>query len=308
MNYLEMFRFAIDASGMVAPDEIVGDGRLHRFSPTGKKRDDAGWYVLHLDKVPTGVFGNWRDGLQQRWCIKADGELTPSERQALRERAAASQRLRDQECQRRQVIAAKRSADLWAAGVQPTGHPYLVAKRVSSYGLRVGSWEKFDAESGETELLSNVLYVPMRDTAGALWSLQGITEQGRKLFLPGGRVKGCYHSIGRPSGKIVIAEGYATAATIHSEAAHPVAVAFNAVNLLPVSQALRAKYPCLTIVLAADDDWKTVGNPGVTHAMEAARRIGGLLAKPNFDGLPRGQKDTDFNDLHRLAGTIEVSA
>ena len=84
-------------------------------------------------------------------------------------------------------------------------------------------------------------------------------------------------------------------------------MAFNSGNLLPVAQALRGKYPCLTLVICADDDWKTEGNPGMTAATAAARAVGGLLAVPNFDGLPRGDKDTDFNDLHRLAGMVGVS-
>src|SRR5690606_20253507 len=131
---------------------------------------------------------------------------------------------------------------------------------------------------------------------------------GTKRFMPGGRVKGCYHAIGKPSGRLVVCEGYATGATIHEDTGHAVAVAFNAGNLLPVVKALRGKFPCLTPVVAADDDWMTEGNPGLTAATAAAQAVGGLLAVPDFTGYPRGDKDTDFNDLHRLAGMVEVRA
>ena len=136
--------------------------------------------------------------------------------------------------------------------------------------------------------------------------MQTIDRGGGKRFLTDGQVKGCYHSIGKPAGRLVIAEGYATAATVHEDTGHAVAVAFNSGNLLHVAQALRAKYPEAVLVLAADDDWQTPGNPGRTAATEAARAVSGLLAVPDFTGLQRGPKDTDFNDLRRLALAVEV--
>ena len=38
----------------------------------------------------------------------------------------------------------------------------------------------------------------------------------------------------------------------------------------------------IDLVLAADDDWQTEGNPGLTAATEAARAVGGRLAVPDF--------------------------
>jgi hypothetical protein len=43
----------------------------------------------------------------------------------------------------------------------------------------------------------------------------------------------------------------------------PVVVAFNAGNLLPVARALRERVPATRIVVLADDDHRTEGNPGV---------------------------------------------
>lgn len=79
------------------------------------------------------------------------------------------------------------------------------------------------------------------------------------------------------------------------------AVAFNAGNLELVALALRAKYADLQIVLAADDDYQTNGNPGMTKARAAAVGVGGYLAVPAF-GADRPDKATDFNDLHQIAG------
>ena len=113
--------------------------------------------------------------------------------------------------------------------------------------------------------------------------------------------------IGKPNGKILIAEGYATGATLHESTGHAVACAFNAGNLKPVAETLRAKYPNTELVLCADDDYLTDGNPGLTKATEAARAVGGLLAVPVFPDT-RGEKDTDYNDLARLEGPEAVRA
>lgn len=78
-------------------------------------------------------------------------------------------------------------------------------------------------------------------------------------------------------------------------------MAFNGGNLKAVALALRAKYPDLRIIIAADDDHQTEGNPGMTKAQAAAQAVGAGVAVPTF---PAGRPDkaTDFNDLHQLAG------
>lgn len=221
-------------------------------------------------------------------------DLSPAEKAAFKRRMEALRRQHDTEQRQRQAEAAAAAALRWAAADPAKDHTYLANKGVQAHGIRI---------EGDRTLL-----IPMRDAEGRLWSLQSISPDGDKRFMPGGRVKGCYYAIGKPSGRVVVAEGFATSATIHEDTGLAVAVAFNAGNLLPVAKALRAKLPCITLVVAADDDWKTEGNPGLTAATEAARAVGGLLVVPDFTGLPRGDKDTDMNDLHRLAGVVEVRA
>lgn len=291
MSAVDQFMSAIEAAGMVAPTTIHDDGKLHRFSPTGKRGDDAGWYVLHLDGVPAGSFGDWRSGESQNWCAKADHDMSEAERQGMRERIKAAQRMRDSETTRRHGETASTALVLWEAAFPALAHPYLTAKGVKPHGIRADGHQ---------------LFVPMRDTTGKLHSLQTIAPDGTKRFMPGGRVRGCYHAIGKPSGRLIVCEGYATAASLYTATGDAVAVAFNTGNLQAVALALRAKYPCLTIVIAADDDWKTPGNPGLTAARQAAQAVGGKVAVPDFAGYARGDKDTDWNDLHRLAGVVQI--
>lgn len=200
-----------------------------------------------------------------------------------------------QEAEQHQQAAEAAELLLKAAAPAPADHPYLVTKGIKPHGLR------FDGVN---------LLVPMRDTAGDLYSLQRIAPDGDKRFQPSGQVKGCYFSIGKltkADGVLIVAEGFATGASIHEATGQAVAVAFNAGNLLPVAEALRNKYPALRIIVAADDDVNTPGNPGVTKATEAARAVGGLLAVPDF-GANRPDKATDFNDLHQKVGAAAVLA
>jgi putative DNA primase/helicase len=218
--------------------------------------------------------------------------MTQAEREAHRQRVKAMKAQREAEHAQRQQAARQTAAKRWQAATPATAHPYLERKGIKAHGLRI---------EGEA------LLIPMRDTAGTLQSLQTITADGEKRFLPSGMVKGCYHSIGKPDGVLIVCEGYATGASIHEATGHAVAVAFNAGNLRAVAESLHSKYPDLRLILAADDDWKTEGNPGVTKAKEAARAVGGNQIKPNF-GDQRSDKATDFNDLHQLAGVESVRA
>lgn len=292
MSVEDQFGSAIEAAGLIRPAVIFGDGKLHRFSPTGKRGDLAGWYVLHLDDVPAGCFGDWRTGYQENWCAKEEGELTPAERQVQRERIRATQEMREVEQCRRYGEAASGASALWNAADPVTDHPYLARKGVQPHGTRSDGYS---------------LLIPMRDTAGELHSLQRIMPDGDKRFMPYGRTRGCYFSIGKPDGVVYVAEGFATGASVHEATGHAVAVGFTTVNLLPVALALRAKYPALRIVIAADDDHLALRNSGRTAAAKAALAVGGMVAVPLFPPK-RPDKATDFNDLHAIAGLAAVRA
>ena len=283
---IDLFKSAIAAAGLTPPDNIIADGAIHRFSSNGKPRDDSGWYMLHLDGIAAGAFGCWRAGFTQNWCAKSENTMTQAERDAYRGRIVAMQAQREAEQVQRQQQASESAAVILANTSPARSHEYLTAKGIQPHGVRCDGVR---------------LVIPMRDTSGAVQSLQTIAPDGDKRFHSGGKVTGCYFSIGKPDDKVIVCEGFATGASIRESTGDAVAVAFNAGNLQPVAVALHAKYPALQIIIAADDDHMTPGNPGLTKARAAAQAVAGLVAVPDF-GSDRPDKATDFNDLQQIAG------
>jgi len=271
------FKAAMGAAGLHTKDPIIQDGRLRRVHIEGDKPGSKnGFYVLYGGGVSAGCFGSWKTGEKYTWCAKATRDLTPPQRKENRRRMIEEQKVREAEEKARRNASRDRALSIWrASSSAPDDHPYLVKKGVGNHGLR---------------LHKSSLVIPIRDSDGNLHSLQFIDGEGNKRFLSGGRKKGCYFAIGVPTESLCIAEGYATGASVHEATGLPVAVAFDAGNLESVAMALRNKFPDLKIILCADNDADTDGNPGLTKAKKAAASIGAYLAVPPCAG--------DFNDLY----------
>jgi putative DNA primase/helicase len=247
---------------------------------------------------------NWRDGLGwQAWRLDIGRTLSAAEREALRLRARAASVQHREEAARDHERARQRAARIWAAArPAPADQPYLARKGVQPHGLRV---------------YRGALVVPARDAAGVLHGLQFIGASGAKRFLKGARVQGLFGVVGThgddacgepgaaASDVVCVVEGFATGASVHEATGHGVAVAFHAGNLAAVARAIRDRHPPAGIVVCADDDRDTPGNPGLTHARQAASAVGGLLATPDF-GPDRPTGASDFNDLHRHRGLSAV--
>ncbi|MEE4377679.1 MAG: zincin-like metallopeptidase domain-containing protein [Candidatus Competibacteraceae bacterium] len=285
---------AMHAAGCapVKPEVIVFDGVLHRFQVEGDKKGSRnGWLVLYGDDLPAGKFGSWKTGVSVAWCATAVQELTPAQRREREREIAKAQARRRREELARQARAQARANRLWRRA-NPTvdfRHPYLVRKQVPAIGLRQ---------------LGDNLLVPIRDPAGTLYALQFINPQGGKRFLKHSAIEGHYHTLGNPNGAdtLLLCEGYATGVSLHRITHLPVVIAFNAGNLLPVAQTLRQHFPQSRLVIAADDDRLTTGNPGRTFAEDAARAVNGAVMLPDFTGLDTRTDPTDFNDLQVLGG------
>ena len=199
------------------------------------------------------------------------------------------------------AAAAADAAAQWDAASDTGASPYLTRKGVQAHGVRFAA--------------DGCVLVPLRDAAGDLWNLQRIAPERPadgtdKLFLKGGRKSGLWHWCGDPAGApvLLVAEGMATAASVHEATGRPVAVAFDAGNLAHVAKALRQQHRAALLVLCGDDDRATEArtgtNTGRVKAEAAARAVRGLAVFP--EGLPDG--GSDFNDMHKAQGLQAVGA
>lgn len=283
---IEQFRDAMAAVGLHTHDEIIDDGKIHRVQLEGDKpRTKNGWYVLHSDGVPAGSFGSWKHDISGTWCSKSEHEFTPDERREYAQRMEEAKRQREAEQEQIRAEARERAASIWEASPPANdNHPYLVRKQVKAFGLR---------ESRGS------LVLPVTSPDGVIQSLQFIDAEGNKLFLKGGMKRGCYFKIGgAPVDRVIVAEGYATGASLHMAHGCPVAVAFDAGNLQPVCDAIRKRLPAhIAIEIWADNDVNTKGNPGVTKATKAAESVGAKVVVPDIAG--------DWNDV-AVADGIEA--
>lgn len=267
---------AMRASGL-APHkdlELRDDGKLTRYRVQGDKAGSRnGWAVLHSLPILCGAFGSWKTGETHTWRDASHKPQTPAERADLQRQLQAMRATRDAERDKVQAEARTRAAKLLARSRPANNsHPYCQRKGIAAYGFRQ---------------LRELLLIPARDVHGTLHTLQFISPDGAKKFLSGGKISGCYFAIGRPLDSILVCEGVATGATLYAATGRAVAIAFSAGNLQPVATALRGKFPDLSLIIVADND-VTPGNPGVTHATQAARAVGGLLAVPRFEGVAHG--------------------
>jgi putative DNA primase/helicase len=152
---------------------------------------------------------------------------------------------------------------------------------------------------GDGDVFIVPVYQQDADGIPTLTSLEFITTGGEKMFLPSGSVRGGFCTLGDDTSASIIAivEGFATGGTVNAATGWPVVVAFFASNLRLVAEAIRARHPSATIVIAADRDDNKVGH---IAGAEAAAAVGGLLAVSPVE--------SDFNDLQAAEGLEAVAA
>lgn len=293
---------ALDASGLAPHDASKDlprfDGQLRRFRVEGDKAgSNNGWMVFYGDGVPSGAFGSWKTGQSETWCAKGESDLSSAEKLQRDQHLAAARAARLALETQVHDHARTRAADLWSKSRETVdaNHGYLVNKQIPAIGIRQ---------------LQATLVVPLQDPSGTLHSLQFINPDGGKRFLTGGAISGHYAVIGTLPGAetILIAEGYATAISVHRASGLPVVVAFNAGNLLPVGEALHRQFARARLIFCGDDDQWTDGNPGRSKANTAAATVGGFAVFPDFGPLSEGERPTDWNDLHCRVGLPALKA
>ena len=282
---------AMRAAGLQPPDEILMDGKIHRFRSGTKGEpghgDKPGWYLVFGDGIPAGRFGCWRAGMEITWRADVGRKLTEFEEMSHARRISESKVLREAAQERQHQVASETVEKIWlSGGAAHPDHPYLKRKGIQTHGVRI---------TGDGRLMA-----PLYDADGTLSTLQYIDEQGGKLYHPGGQTGGKFWMLGTMDepGTLFVAEGFATAATIHETSDRPVVVAYSASNLVPVTGTLREMYGATQdIVIVADHDASGVGQ---RYAEQASAKYGARMVMPSILG--------DANDYaqagHNLAGLL----
>lgn len=296
---------------MVLPDDPPPD-----LSPDGKRRyfglKKKSWYRLREMRthggrvVVVGSFGNFSASKGGMWKVDVDWKgISAEEREQLQaQRAALAEAERAQRAQAG-ALAAIGAAELWHSASSTGRSPYLLRKLVDGEACRY-------LPDGSI-VLPLLCYDLPRDEA--LKAVQRIYADGTKRFTKGFTKPRCALRLGAGvvplDQPILVCEGYATALTIRMATERRVTVfmALDAGNLGPVCEMLRELYPESRLLICADDDWRTEGNPGRDKARCAAKALGRCdIVWPVFGGVERGDKDTDFNDLHARGGLNRVRA
>lgn len=310
----------------------IETGRMRRCAVEGD-RERRGWYVLHEirldggDMAIVGAFGVWHGNENNKQQIELKKiPLSDEQKKAIRARISEDRKRAEATRKREGEKAAAKARAMWAKCASVGASAYLESKAVKAYGVRFTS--------------EGTLVIPMCDIAGNVHGLQFIgpevlrkRKDRNKDFWPTGLTKrGRFHLLGAPGPVLLVAEGYATAASLHEHTALPVATAFDAGNIPVVAELLHKRYPQARILICADDDWlgkcpdcqkltptadstcrhcsadtTSLKNAGILAAEAAALAVGGAWVVPVF--AERGfHKLTDFNDLQRVETPHTVRA
>ena len=173
-------------------------------------------------------------------------------------------------------------------------HPYLEKKGVLSYGgLRVND--------------QGILMLPMYDAQMTIVGIQFISPDGSKKFLTGSKKTGSFFILGqeilKTSQVINFAEGYATAASYHSDFSQPVIVAFDAYNLTPVAEVVFEFLKDRKFIFIADNDPDS--NTGEKEAVKACQAIRKLKGQADvFMPESKGDYNDHATQIKALEGEL----
>lgn len=278
---------------------------LQTFRP-----DAGGAYIV-------GCYGSYKTGAREK--VVVDWEpLNEAERERRRLEHEAARRREIEERQREADLAAMSAADLWRTASTTGSSAYLQRKQVEPECCRflpdgsiVIPLLRYDQPRNRALVGTQRIY------PGPRFHWKTGEELPQKTFTKGFAKDGASLRFGSvvDGEPILVAEGFSTALSIRmaTQRRLPVFMALDAHNLGPVCELLRTLYPDHRLLICADDDWKTrdhngaLWNAGRVKAKQAAKAIDLCdLVYPSFVGLARGDKDTDFNDLHVLAGLDRV--
>ena len=252
----------------------------------GGKR--SGWYACNiLDDNIFCTFGNWKSGLESKWSSVNTNKLSIQQQEDLQKKLQIAKENAEKEKKQRQNEVASDCRALFDSYAKVTEHQYLSTKNVKSHSLRANK---------------KLLVVPIYSIeTQEIRSLQYIGVDGQKNFKSASEVRGNIYPLGFDWHELpnletlVIAEGYATCASINEATNLPCVCVFSANFCLDALTKLRTKTPA-KFILALDHDQSGLGQK---KAEECASALGNTVIRiPTEPG--------DYNDMANKHGLERV--
>lgn len=276
INMSHTYEEFLRAQGFWINKPIIAGSGIQRFRTSEHKNKGEPCWALLFPEGDAGVWGDWRDHNRNYW--RSDGkilaQLSKEERAEVSRKQAIALTMLEEEKERLSIDSLAK----WNAIEEGIQCEYLVRKKVKAHGIKIG--------------LDGNAYVPARDVHGKFWNYQNISASP-KMFKRG-RTSGCYHLIEGNREQIILASGYATAASIHEATGLCVLVCFGDNNIFTVAKLLKeAGWLNLRAAVDNDSDGSLSGNK---IGARIADELGLIAIMPNESG--------DFNDLACLGKSI----
>lgn len=278
--------------------EPVFNGEIHRFQPNDR-RDKSAWFVGHIinegqkNELRLLIYGDWSKNEKYEWASK--GRFNSKEDREVKDRELNKLRQKIESKRHEQNKEAKKMANIFyeSCSDAPKNFQYLEKKQISPYpGV------KYDINN-------QVLVLPLYENLKKeISTYQTISEDGQKFFLKDGKTKGSFFYIEGSKDKILICEGFATGASVHQATGFFTVVAFNAGNIMNVTEKMIQVFGKSNILICADNDAYGIKNTGIETAKEVSAKLGVSYVSPEFKD--NSTKPNDFNDLYILEGLTQV--
>ena len=272
--------------------EITGEiVRVPVNELAGIKQDSSGqksgYYVVNeLDGNYFATFGNWKTGFEGKWSSINTQSMTYEQKEGLQRQLQEAKERHDKAKKQRHKEMAEKVKGWFESYTSVLEHEYLTNKKVKNYGLKQ---------------YQDLLVCPVYSTRGDIRSLQYISKNGEKRFAKNSEIKGNIFLVGADINdipkldKIILAEGYATCASIFEATQIPVACVFSANFVMAVALQIR-ELSGARIIVALDNDESGVGEKKAQECVQVVPNS--CVRLPSERG--------DYNDLHLKHGLDKV--
>lgn len=281
------------------------------------------WKSLRAGHIEIGYIFN----RAKEYGYSHSKEFTPPSREQIESQRQAALAAKEQalaerkaEMDQAKAEAQEKYASLHPFSLHNLEYPYLARKLIDDHSLLRQVRLDNPTIDPKTGTYPNLI-IPMKKN-GEIVGLQEINQYGRKSFTKGMELKGASLMIGSWANRnngLVLAEGYATAASIHKATGLTTIVCFAGFNLKEVAMRL-PKNLDTQVIIAADNDLpnKITGRrAGLDYAMAAKDVFGdkAIVLVPEFSQTDidffkkkYGDRPSDFNDLELLLGVGAVAS